>query len=70
VIESLLFPKISFAPSLNELSLEMKEKRFSIMRNPLTVAPLRNKSLTPHKVTLLCKLFKSNALNTCETLAQ
>jgi hypothetical protein len=40
------------------------------MRNPLTVALLRNKSLAPHKVTLLHELFESNALNTCETLAQ
>jgi hypothetical protein len=40
------------------------------MRNLLTVAPLRNKSLAPHKATLLCELFESNALNTCETLAQ
>jgi hypothetical protein len=70
VMESLLFLKISFTPSLNELSLEMREKRLSIMRNPLAVAPLRNKSLAPHKATLFHKLFKSNALNTCETLAQ
>jgi hypothetical protein len=40
------------------------------MRNPLTVAPLRNKSLAPHKATLLRKLFESNALNTCEILTQ
>jgi hypothetical protein len=67
-MESLSFPKISFAPSLNEPSLEIREKRLSIMRNPLTVAPLRNKSLTPYKATLLHELFESNALNTCETL--
>jgi hypothetical protein len=69
-MESFSFPKISFAPSLNELSLEMREKRLFIMRNPLTVAPLRNKSLALHKATLLCELFELNALNTCETLAQ
>jgi hypothetical protein len=69
-MESLLFLKISFTPSLNESLLEMREKRLSIMRNPLTVAPLKNKSLAPHKTTLLYKLFESNALNTCETLAQ
>jgi hypothetical protein len=67
-MESLSFPKISFAPSLNEPSLEMKEKRFSIMKNPLTVALLRNKSLALHKATLLYELFELNALNTCETL--
>jgi hypothetical protein len=70
VIESLSFPKISFALSLNELSLEMREKRLSIMRNPLTMAPLRNKSLAPHKTTLLCELFELNALSTYETLVQ
>jgi hypothetical protein len=67
-MKSLSFPKISFAPSLNEPSLEMREKRFFIMRNPLTVAPLRNKSLAPYKATLLRKLFELNALNTYETL--
>jgi hypothetical protein len=67
-MESLSFPKISFAPSLNEPLLEMKEKRLSI-RNLLKVAPLKNKSLAPHKATLLHELFESNALNTCETLA-
>jgi hypothetical protein len=69
-MESLSFPKISFVPSLNELSLEIREKRLSIMRNPLTMALLRNKSLAPHKVTLLHKLFELNVLNTCETLVQ
>jgi hypothetical protein len=69
-MESLSFLKISFAPSLNELSLEMKEKRLSIMRNLLTVAPLRNKSLTPYKATLFYEFFELNALNTCETLVQ
>jgi hypothetical protein len=70
MMESLSFPKISFTPNLNEPLFEMKEKRLSIMRNPLTVALLRNKSLALHKATLLRKLFESNALNTCETLAQ
>jgi hypothetical protein len=65
-MESLLFLKISFTLSLNESSFEMKEKRLSIMRNLLTVAPLKNKSLAPHKTNLPCEFFKSNTLNTCE----